>query len=519
MKSSLSPKLSGKLRDKLIPHILFICIIILGAFIRFYNIDKRCLSGDGVSTIEMISQFSVKAVWQKVIQDYPGDLPFFYILLHYWQLFGSSVFWLRSLSALSGILVILLSYKLTKYLFNNKTALLVSFLVATSSFNVLYDQTVRYYSLNGLFNLLSLYLFVRALNKNHISGWCSYAIARITAIYMNYSSFLFFISETFFIIFYRIKYSKSFKRWLLSFIIILIFCLPMRNLFLRDFALLLNGEGFERVPLYIGPIGNILYFFFTFSVGKAISPFNYPVIAVAVITYLIILVSFFRAFSLGKFAREQVIFVMSCLIISTTLCAFSNYNSPRYIMASGVLYSIIIALGILSIPKKKIVWFMIIVISMLRFYALYNLYNERQYRTMELIDDWDEIASFAESRAGSSDIIIYNSNAFAYYLNKINSQKTAYKLPDNEEDMRVFLRERESRKIPQIILVDSPLSGNSIELYQEEFALLRDWLKRNNFKLVNTQPFDKDPEAEIKRRYLKRHFPEYRTTVYTYSKE
>jgi len=518
MKSSLSLKLSGKQQGELFADILLVCIVILGSFLRFYHIDKRCLSGDGIVTIEIASQPSAKAVWQKVVQDYPSDLPFFYALLHYWLLLGKSVFWLRFLSALSGILVILLSYKLSKYLFDRKTALLVSFLVATSSFRVLYNQTVRYYSLNGLLNLLSLYFFITALQNNRISKWLSYLITRTTSLYINYSSFLFFIPEIFFIIFYRIKYAKSFKRWLFCFIAIFILWLPMRGLFIRDLALLLSGDGFERVPLYLGPLGNLIYFFFTFSVGKTISPFNYPVIAVAVITYLIILVSFFRAFSLGKFPREPVIFIMSSLIITTALCAFSNYNSPRYIMASGVLYSIIISLGILSIPRKKIVLFLIIVISMLRFYALYNLYNERQYRTMELVDDWDEIASFADSKAGPYDIIIYNSNAFAYYLNKINSQNNAYKLPDNEEDMRVFLRERESYKTLQIILVDSPLSGNNLEIYQEELALLRDWLKRNNFKLVNTQPFDKDPEAEIKRKYLKRYFPEYRTTVYMYSR-
>ena len=59
--------------------------------------------------------------------------------------------------------------------------------------------------------------------------------------------------------------------------------------------------------------------------------------------------------------------------------------------------------------------------------------------------------------------------------------------------------------------------GNNLEIYQEELALLGDWLKMNNRRLIEIKQFDRDPEAGIKRRYLKRYFPEYRTTVYAVS--
>jgi hypothetical protein len=294
----------------------------------------------------------------------------------------------------------------------------------------------------------------------------------------------------------------------------------MRQLLLRDLAVLINGEGFERVPLYLGPIGNLIYFFFTFSVGKTISLFNYPVIVVTAITYLVILISFFRAFLLNKFQRDSAIFIVSSLLITTTLCAFSNYNSPRYIMASGVLYSIIISLGILNIPNRKLAVSLIIVICMLRSYSLYNFYNEREFRAMEFHDDWDDIASFVNSKSSSDGIIIYECNAFFYYLGKTGIHNNSYMLPDNEDDLRVFIKDKlENRKITNIIIVDSPLSGNNIEIYRAELMLLRDWLKSNSFKPTQIKRFDRDSEAALKRRYLKRDFPEYRNTVYLYSKE
>jgi hypothetical protein len=72
--------------------------------------------------------------------------------------------------------------------------------------------------------------------------------------------------------------------------------------------------------------------------------------------------------------------------------------------------------------------------------------------------------------------------------------------------------------IGKVIVVDSPLSGNKIKDYEFEFMVLRKWLSDHHFKLTRTQGFNREKQAALKKVFINRPFPEYRTTVYIYSK-
>ena len=183
--------------------ILLASIIILGVFLRFYKIDARNFYCDEILTINIISQSSVQEIWQKIINEFPVDLPLFYVVLHSWSYFSKSAFWLRAFSALAGLFLILFAYKLAKYLFNKNTALLTLYLLSISPFLVLYAQTVRYYSLIALVNLSALYFFIKAIHNNRKHHWFFYVVIRTVSIYINYSSFLFFAFEGLFVAIYR----------------------------------------------------------------------------------------------------------------------------------------------------------------------------------------------------------------------------------------------------------------------------------------------------------------------------
>lgn len=515
--------LSKRIKADFLPHILLICILTLGTFTRFYKIDERCLYPDSLMTINIISQSSLHEIWSTVTDKFRPDPPLYYIILHYWGLISKSVFWLRAFSAICGALLVLVAYKLVKYLFNRKTALLTAYFVAISPLLVLYSQVIRYNSLNSLLNLLSLYFFIKALRSNRIfgwSGWAAYTGIRSISLWINYSALIFFFSEAIFILLFRKKYSLSFRRWLACFLIITAAFVPMGQYLIRNFSILLSGEGFRHIPLKSGWIANILYFFFTFSLGKTISPFNYTVISAAVILYLAILIKFFKTYRAKLLSNESIVFVLLSLMIAVILCAFSEYNSPRYIKSASVLYVIILSLGILRFPKKTAV-ILVIALSLLSFYSLSNLYNGRQYHRRELVDHWDDIAAYVHDYSEKLDIVIYNGHPFAYYFGLSDPDKTALVLPETEEEMILLIKENlETRKsTPRIIFVYSPLSGLKINDYKDEIALLQNWLNRNHFKLIAQENFDQDRQAHLKRKFVNRTFPEYRTSVYIYSRE
>jgi len=501
--------------------ILFAGILILGAILRFYKIGEHCLNADAVSTIGMISQSSLREVWRAVMESYHTELPLHYILLYFWSFFDKSIFWLRAFSAIFGILLIVVSYALAKLLFNRKTALLTAYLVSISPFLVLYSRLMRYYSFKSFLTLLSLYLFIRAVREGHKAKWFGYIVIRTLSLYVNYSSFLFFFVEGFFILFYRKKYPLSFRRWFISAAIILFLWIPMATYLFRDSGILLGGEGFSRKPIKIGWIGNLLYFFFVFSLGQTISPFNYPVLIIGALTYGYIIFNFFRVSLSKRISRESIIFILALLFIVTTLCALSKYNAPRYIKAASVFFAITVSLGILNLPKRT-AFLLVILVTILRFHGLYNLYyGDDQYHKQELVDDWDDIAFYADENSGPGDVIIYDCITFGYYMNSVNAERTKFILPQNNiEGTRQLISEYlENKPLSQIILVDSPLSGFPIDFYRDELALLRAWLRKHNFNLITRKGFNKDPAAYLKRKFVDRPFPEYRTTVYIYAKE
>jgi|GEM_PF-3185595 len=492
-----------------------LAILLAAALLRFFRLDERCLFGDAVLTVEIISQADPAAVWNTVTGGFPADLPLYYVILYFWRALGTSVFWLRSLSVFSGLLVVIVAYRLVKDLFGRQAALLTAFLLAISPFRVLLNQTVRYYSLNSFINLLALYLLHRAMRDPAVNRkWISYALVRAVSLYINYSSFLLFFAEALYVFYFRARDRRIGRKWLVCFAAVIILWLPVCGYMFRDFSQLATGEGFSRTPLRMLGAANILYFLFVYSVGKTITPFNYPLIAVIAAFFGFLVFRFARRAARGELPRERVAFCLLMLLVPTVFCALSAYNSPRYVMASSVMYAVILALGLLSLPlRARLLALLFIVI--VRGYSLYNLYAERNYVKMEFVDHWDDIVSFVKGNSGVDSLIVFDSHAFEYYLGLTAHEAAVSGLPESgEEGMAEFVAGYfEGRDVRRVVLVSSPLSGTNYVESAAQWKALRKWLRSRGYRLTKARAFDRDPFAAEKRKVVRRHFPEYRTTV------
>lgn len=492
-----------------------LAILLAAALLRFFRLDERCLFGDGVLTVEIISQADPAAVWNTVTSGFPADLPLYYVILHFWRALGTSVFWLRSLSVFSGLLVIIIAYRLVKDLFGRQAALLTALLLAISPFRILLNQTVRYYSFNSFINLLSLYLLHRAMRDPAANRkWISYTFARAFSLYINYSSFLLFFAEAVYVFCFRVRDRRIGRKWLVCFAAVIILWLPVCGYLFRDFSQLATGEGFSRTPLRMLGAANILYFLFVYSVGKTISPFNYPLIALIAGFFGFLIFRFARRAARGELPREATGFCLLILLVPTVLCALSEYNSPRYVMVSSVMYAAALALGLLSLPRRARVLALLFII-IVRGYSLYNLYAERNYVKMEFVDHWDDIVSFVKENSGADSLIVFNSHAFEYYLGLTAHAAAVSGLPGSDaEGMGEFVAGYfDGRDVRRVVLVSSPLSGTHYDESAVEWKALRKWLRSRGYRLTKARAFDRDPFALEKRKVVRRRFPEYRTTV------
>jgi mannosyltransferase len=129
-----------------------------------------------------IARLEFPTMWKAIID---GDVfnGLYYLLLHQWVKAGDGEVWLRLPSVMFGILAVLALFVLCRHLFDVKTALIASTLLAINSFFVQYEQEARPYSLAVALVVLATYLFVLAVEGDSVFCWLRYGAISAVAIY------------------------------------------------------------------------------------------------------------------------------------------------------------------------------------------------------------------------------------------------------------------------------------------------------------------------------------------------
>ena len=137
----------------------FVLLAILSSFlvIVFSTISKASIWFDEAFSAYII-RFSFADIWRYTSVDVHP--PLYYFCLKIWSLFfGKSDLALRSMSAVFGVLTILAAYLLVKRLFNKKTALISSGLLAISPMLIRYSQEARMYTMVAFLGVVAVRAF------------------------------------------------------------------------------------------------------------------------------------------------------------------------------------------------------------------------------------------------------------------------------------------------------------------------------------------------------------------------
>ena len=145
-----------------------LAILLISAMFRWFRIESQSLWYDeGYSLV-----FSGgRSVWESIagIAGASGSdrfQPAYYVLLHLWRAaLGSSEFWLRSLSAILGMLAVVVVYVAAHQLLNAKAALLAGLGISVSAFAIIYSQEVRPYALIVLVAAVQLWAAARIVSE------------------------------------------------------------------------------------------------------------------------------------------------------------------------------------------------------------------------------------------------------------------------------------------------------------------------------------------------------------------
>ncbi len=202
--------------------ILLLLIILIGAFLRFYDIGAESLWLDEAASIREAAM-SIKGMVA-----HSNQPPLYFLILNLWiKLFGTSETALRSMSAIFGIITLLLMYLVGSILFTRRIGLLVCFLSAISSYHIRYSQEARGYSLLLLLALLSYFFFIKIIKQDKKWYYICYLLANILLGYVHIFGLLIISSQVLFFALFWNKYRVQRVKFLSTIGVIILTFLPL----------------------------------------------------------------------------------------------------------------------------------------------------------------------------------------------------------------------------------------------------------------------------------------------------
>jgi uncharacterized membrane protein len=406
-------------------------IVLAGAFFRVYHLGTQSLWLDEVISVRW-SLLSVPQMVQVTAQDVHP--PLYYFLLHYWMtIFGTSEFGVRLLSALFGILAIPMIYVVGRQLFNKQVGLVAALILALSSFNIMYSQEARMYTLMVLLALLSMYFFWRFLQQSNLVSSVGYVLSTTLLVWThNYSWFVVIAENIYVVTLLVLSTDRTFR--------------------LRHWAVLQAIVVALFVPWMAVLIQQILRHLAT---GSSLAP---PTIADFIYTFsgysgtVVLLVLFLGLSVLSLFGIQKVrgsmdwkaplkalegyawevriqgaapVYFLAVWVLTVNLIPFiiSRFSTPiyldKYTIAASVALYILVAKGIRNINCRYAqiaVIGIIVVLSMANLQVYYTSITKPQAR---------QAISFIDANLKSGDVVLVSpdghSIVFDYYNNRTDA--------------------------------------------------------------------------------------------------
>ncbi len=165
--------------------VLLLLLLVLLAFgLRVYALGRDSLWLDELCQVLA----SDHPVWQTVLhsaQNY-GNAPLDYVITSLALRVGRSEGVLRLPAVLWGTLSVVVLYAIGRKMFDKRTGFLAAFLLTVMPMHVYYSRELRFYSLSIFLALVSLYAFIRALDRDTRAAWVAYGVATLLALYSHY---------------------------------------------------------------------------------------------------------------------------------------------------------------------------------------------------------------------------------------------------------------------------------------------------------------------------------------------
>ncbi len=163
-------------------------IFALALLPRVFDLGARSLWLDEAAS-EGIVRLSWRHFWL-LLSRHEANMGLYYLLLRGWLHLGHGAVWLRLPSAVFGALASVVGYLLLRRYFSFPTAVLGALLMAVNPFAIAYSQDARAYALAMLLGMLSVLLFIQAVESRRWLTWLGFDLVSVAAVYAHFLSVL-----------------------------------------------------------------------------------------------------------------------------------------------------------------------------------------------------------------------------------------------------------------------------------------------------------------------------------------
>ncbi len=386
--------------------LIFLSILLLAFVLRLFHLSHESIWLDEGISIAMGKLNFNQLIDKSVVDSFP---PLYYLLLHYWMLLcGDSEFSVRFLSLGFGLASIAMTYHLTKYLAQEKVALITAFLLAISVFHIQFAQEARMYSLITFLSVSSCYFFVK-WKDNAAKKWMFLLfIINLLFLYAHSLAVFFIVAQNIYYFMVKQKGGITLKSWIILQLLLLLAFVPWMQMFFSQ-----ADEWHNMTWMPVPTIRDMLGTFSTYS-GS--------ILLVLIFGILIIkaLVGYSKEQQKFNFLIWWLAFPTFILLVFCFL--FHSIYLQKYTIASSIPFFILVAYGLQSFEQKKHkIWLLsaITILAVIRLAVYYAQDGKEQ---------WRAAVALVEIKADREDVILFDAayckrNAFDYYAKRSDLNK------------------------------------------------------------------------------------------------
>jgi len=406
--------------------VLFALVVLVAGLVRFVGLGKESIWLDEATSI-LIGRMNLPSVVAWAAADIHP--PLYYLVLHFWLYLGESEFAVRSLSAVLGVLSVVIIHGLARELFGTRVGLLAALLLALSPLHIWYSQETRMYMMVATWSLLASYLLLLALRRGRAGYWLGYMLAAVCSLYTHYFAAFVLLFHTLFVIYWlwQNRAARSlWRRWLLAGVVIAVLFLPWVPVAYRQ----VSGGGGGWVERSIGrpSLRALVDTWLYFSIGlegriypSLVRRVAYGLFGLALVAALWSLLPAYtlvgRRLVASRRDREGLLFCLTWLCLPLLMVWGLSQVKPmytiRYLLPFLPPYCIIVARGVDGLRWN---WGRAAIAASLVAVLLIGVWSTWQ---VEQKDDWRGASSYVLARARQSDVALFsprwNIKPFEYY--------------------------------------------------------------------------------------------------------